>query len=205
MEYTPFTHDDIMKMPADRRRAFFPKLSGIKNAVIIGTQNQQGLSNAALFNSLTHIGSHPPLLGVVFRPLTVERHSYQNIKDTGYFSINWILTKDLDPAHQCSAKYDRHVSEFETVGRPSESSSQLPLPYWPGAPVRLGLKYEEEHLIQANQTILLIGSVQEIELNRSLLDDEGIPDFSKSSTLLVNGLETYFKAQPLRSKPYARP
>ena len=131
MSYHILKASDLQQQSSSVRREFFPKISGIKNAVIVGTQNSKGLTNASLFNSLTHIGSNPPLLGLIFRPLTVERHTYQNIKEVGYFSINWIGLPDIDAAHQCSAKYPLGTSEFEAVNRPPVAASNLPLPYWP--------------------------------------------------------------------------
>ena len=205
MTYRNYSYTDLIEMPSQKRREFFPKISGIKNAVIIGTQDQNGATNASLFHSLTHIGSNPPLLGLVFRPLTVERHTYENIKEGGYFSINWIPVSDIDAAHQCSAKYPKGISEFEATNRQPEFSEDIPVPYWPDAPVRVGLSYEEEHLIAANDTILLIGKVQELRIHDQLLDADGLPDFSDLPVALVNGLETYYTQKFIGRKPYARP
>lgn len=205
MNYREFTYSDLIEMPTEVRREFFPKISGIKNAVIIGSMNADGQTNAALFNSLTHIGSNPPLLGVVFRPLTVERHTYDNIKNTRRFSISWIPVSDINAAHQCSAKYPKETSEFDATNRNAELSQTAEYPFWPEAPVQIGLTYEEEHLITANNTVLLIGKVQELRINDQLLDERGLPDFSQSPIALVNGLETYYTQKFIGRKSYARP
>ena len=53
--------------------------SGFKSANLIGTKSNAGTSNVAVFSSVTHLGSNPPLLGVVFRPVTdVPRNTYEN-------------------------------------------------------------------------------------------------------------------------------
>ena len=68
----------------------------------------------AVFSSVTHLGSNPPLLGVIFRPVNdVPRNTYENIKETGQFTINHIDASIINDAHHTSAKYDKDVSEFD--------------------------------------------------------------------------------------------
>jgi len=44
--------------------------SGFKSANLIGTKSNDGIPNVAVFSSVTHLGSNPPLLGIVFRPVS---------------------------------------------------------------------------------------------------------------------------------------
>ncbi|MGB3607238.1 MAG: flavin oxidoreductase, partial [Psychroserpens sp.] len=60
--------------------------SGYKSANLLGTKSEQGIENVAVFSSVTHIGSNPPLLGFICRPTTVMRHTYENIKSTGFYT-----------------------------------------------------------------------------------------------------------------------
>ena len=53
--------------------------SGFKSANLIATKNKEGISNVAVFSSVIHLGSNPPLLGFVTRPTTVPRNTYKNI------------------------------------------------------------------------------------------------------------------------------
>ena len=187
------------------RRDFFPKVSGIRPAAVIGTQNTQGQSNAALFNTLIHIGSNPPLLGIVFRPLTVPRHTYSNIKETGVFTINLPHSKDIDAVHHTSAKYLLGQSEFTAVGKEEVYHDGFEAPFWPDSPIQIGLRYEEEHLIKANDTILLVGRVELLRIDEKLVGHEGRFISEHIDLLLVNGLDSYFQGEFQRSKPYARP
>ena len=43
--------------------------SGYKSANLIGTKSSNGIENVAVFSSVTHIGSNPPLLGFFCRPI----------------------------------------------------------------------------------------------------------------------------------------
>ena len=67
--------------------AFFNSFSGAKPGYLIGTGQGED-ENLAIFNSITHIGARPPLLGFIQRPTTVDRHTYQNILTI--FAMNFI-------------------------------------------------------------------------------------------------------------------
>ena len=43
-------------------------ITGIKPANLIGTVNEKGQNNLAVFSSVVHLGSRPPLLGYIARP-----------------------------------------------------------------------------------------------------------------------------------------
>jgi len=64
--------------------------SGFKSANLIATKSKDGVSNVAVFSSVIHLGSSPALLGFVTRPTTVPRNTYQNIKETGTYTINHV-------------------------------------------------------------------------------------------------------------------
>jgi hypothetical protein len=71
--------------------------------------------------------------------------------------------------------------------------------------VKIGLAYEEEHTIRANQTILLVGRVLEIHLPEEILGQDGYVDLAAAGSLALTGLEGYHEVgTPLRL-PYARP
>jgi len=72
------------------RTNLFNSLSGFKSANLIGTISKEGKTNLAIFSSVIHVGANPPMMGFLMRPVSVERHTYNNIKETGYFTINHI-------------------------------------------------------------------------------------------------------------------
>ena len=45
-------------------------VTGYKPANLIGTKSRGGISNLAIFSSVVHLGSKPPLIGIVTRPNT---------------------------------------------------------------------------------------------------------------------------------------
>lgn len=79
-------------------------------------KNKTGQTNLAIFNSLVHIGANPPLIGFVVRPDSAERHTLNNILETGFYTINHINENIYKQAHQTSARYPEEISEFAATG-----------------------------------------------------------------------------------------
>ena len=55
-----------------------------------------------------------PFVRFFLRPTEiVPRHTYLNIKQNSYYTINSVQEDFADQAHHTSAKYDRDISEFD--------------------------------------------------------------------------------------------
>ena len=78
-----FDKSDIVQFDKIHRINLMNSLSGYKSANLIGSISPEGEENVAVFSSLVHLGSNPPLLGFILRPTTVPRNTYQNLKETG--------------------------------------------------------------------------------------------------------------------------
>ena len=72
-----FDQTDFNKMDKFYNANFINSLSGIKSANLIGTKDSNNQTNLAIFSSIIHIGSNPPLLGFINRPHSVERHTLE--------------------------------------------------------------------------------------------------------------------------------
>jgi len=177
-------------------------VSGIKSANLIGTTNADGQTNLAIFNSVMHIGANPPLLSFIVRPHSVERHTYENIKATGYFTINAVNDILLARAHMTSGKYPKGVSEFIMCNIKPTYSNLHPAPYVQESPIQLGLKLEEEHHIKSNQTILIIGRIIELKVSGGNILDDGHLNLPKLNLVACNGLDTYCKPKKFIKKSY---
>jgi flavin reductase (DIM6/NTAB) family NADH-FMN oxidoreductase RutF len=165
--------------------------SGYKSANLIGTKSSNGIENVAVFSSVTHIGSNPPILGFFCRPTTVLRNTYENIKSTDYYTINHIYLPILEDAHHTSAKYDSQISEFDKTNLISEYKNEFKAPFVKGAPIQLAMEYLEEYNIKANDTILVIGKIIGLHVNDDLLEDDGFINLSKAQVATINGLDGY--------------
>lgn len=199
---------DIQNMPRIPRLTLINTISGFKSGNLVGSADASGLPNLAIFSSAVHIGSEPPLIGIVTRPVVPDgktsRHTYENIRKTGFFTLNHVHEGMIEQAHQSSASYPDGVSEFEAVGLTPEYRALGRTPYVLESRIKMGLEYVEEYLIQANQTILIIGKVLELMLPDDCIDEQGNLDLNRAGTVAVSGLDTYHQTTPLRRLPYAR-
>jgi len=78
---THFDNQQIADLEDRKRIALINSLSGFKSLNLIGTVNQNGQTNLAIFNSVVHIGANPPLMDFISRPDTVEKHTLENIRE----------------------------------------------------------------------------------------------------------------------------
>ena len=197
-----YTQSDILNLDRRFRANFINAVSGIKSANLIGTCNIDGQTNLAIFNSVMHIGANPPLLSIMVRPHTVERHTYENIKATGYYTINAVNKDLIERAHQTSGKYPKGVSEFMMCDIKPCFSSIHPAPYVAESNIQIGLKLEEEHHIRSNQTILLVGRIVELNVAEHLVKEDGHLDLAKVGLIGVNGLDSYCQSSKWKTLPY---
>ncbi|WKK80290.2 flavin reductase family protein [Marivirga arenosa] len=195
----------IDEMESRYRGNFFNTISGFKSANLIGTIDKNKQTNLAIFNSVVHIGANPPYLGFILRPTTVERHTYSNIKETGFYTINHVQEDFIEKAHQTSAKYEKAESEFHRCGFQEEYLHSFIPPYVKQSNIKLGLKFEEEHPIKVNGTILVIGSIQHAYLDEKYIQNDGSVDISLAQTVAVSGLYQYLKTEKLDKFKYAKP
>ncbi len=197
--------EDIMNMERIRRLIFINSLSGFKCPCLIGTVSDSGVDNLALFNSVVHIGSNPPLIGFIMRPVTVPRHTYSNIRSGGEYTINHVSIPMIEQAHQTSANYAVEVSEFEATGLTPRRYPDFSAPGVDEANVVLGMKLKEELDITSNDTKLLVGEIQFIDIPDDVLRDDGSLDLEKSETATVSGLHSYYKSELVNRLGYAKP
>jgi flavin reductase (DIM6/NTAB) family NADH-FMN oxidoreductase RutF len=186
------------------RANFFNSVGGFKSLNLIGTKGVSSSENLALFFSVSHVGANPPLVGLLFRPHTVARHTLENIRETGSFTVNAVKESMLSKAHQTSASYPEEVSEFEAVGL-TTWYSKFSAPYVLESPVKIGVQLEEEHFIKTNETIFMVGSIKEVFLKEQLLQKDGLIDLAQADALCVNALNTYYKPKLVSRLSYARP
>jgi flavin reductase (DIM6/NTAB) family NADH-FMN oxidoreductase RutF len=180
--------------------------SGFKSANLIGTKSNDGIPNVAVFSSVTHLGSNPPLLGIVFRPIDdVPRNTYENIKETGQFTVNHIHLDIIEQAHHTSAKYDKRISEFDSTTLEEEYKNDWHAPFVKGAPIQMALTYCEEYKIKANNTIQLIAEIKDLYIKDDIIEQDGFVNLSKANVVAINGLDGYALPDLKQRIDYQRP
>jgi flavin reductase (DIM6/NTAB) family NADH-FMN oxidoreductase RutF len=185
------------------RTQLMNSLAGIKQAVLIGTSSTDGCTNLAVFNSLIHIGANPPLWGFICRPDTVKRDTLSNIIETGAYTLNYVRTADFEKAHQTSAKYDKHISEFAASGFTEIYHADFQAPFVAEAPVKIAMKLEQKIDIVINNTILIIGSIAHIEIDEKLISTDGFVSLQEADILACVGLDAYYETRLIARLSYA--
>jgi flavin reductase (DIM6/NTAB) family NADH-FMN oxidoreductase RutF len=199
------TRADIDAMEKLYRINLINSCSGYKSANLIGTESKDGFTNVAVFSSVTHLGSNPPLLGFVTRPASVPRNTYENIKETGIYTINHIHQRITKDAHHTSAKYPKEVSEFDQTELETEYKDDFKAPYVKGCHVQIGMRYVNEYVIEENDTILIVGNIEHLHITDAILETDGFINLAKAEIATINGLDGYAIPQQQTRYPYQRP
>jgi flavin reductase (DIM6/NTAB) family NADH-FMN oxidoreductase RutF len=199
------TLEQLMEMEQRQRAHLINSIGGFKSVALIGSIDLQGQTNVAIFSSIVHIGSNPPLLSFIMRPDSVERHTLANILDTGFYTINHINAQIYEQAHQTSARYPKSMSEFDATGLTPQFKNDFVAPFVEESQIQLAMDFKERLDISINQTIMIIGEVKAIHFPSDCLAPDGFMNIEKAGTITVAGLDSYHTTQPLQRLPYAKP
>ena len=200
-----FTRSDMDQMDKIYRLNLINSVTGYKSANLLGTKSVTNQLNVAIFSSITHLGSNPPLVGFVLRPTTVPRDTYKNIKETGVFTVNHIHESIIEDAHHTSAKYPTEISEFDQTNLEPEFKGDFDAPYVKNARISFGCKFQNEYEIKENETLLIVSEIVEIHIDEEVLEEDGWVRLDNAKTVAINGLDGYALPQLLERFSYARP
>ena len=196
---------ELREMEQRYRANFINSLTGFKSVALVGTSDKSGQKNLAIFNSIVHIGAHPPLMGMVIRPDSVDRHTLQNILETGYYTINHVQEEMMEKAHQTSARYPKTVSEFDAVGLDFEVINDFSAPFVQASTIKIGVQFKEKVPFTINGTIFVIGEIKQITLLKDVVQTDGFVDLVKAGTITNSGLDSYHVVLDGKRFPYAKP
>ena len=189
--------EDFAVFKKDYSVNFFNSLSGFKSINLCGTKNALGLENLTIFNTVFHVGSKPPFIGMVSYPMNRQRDTLANIRETGYYTLNHITEKIYFKAHQTAAVYPSDKSEFEMVGLTPQYSENHPAPYVLESTVKIGLKCVEEIPLKSNGKIIIIGEIIEAILPEDCILKDGMIDPGMTGTITSSGMDTYYSTQKI--------
>ena len=185
------------------RTKLINSLAGIRQVTLIGTKSKSGQENLAIFNSLIHLGANPPLFGLISRPNSVERDTFENIRETGSYTLNFIDEKWMKKAHQTSARYSKNQSEFNAVGFTPEYLENCFAPFVKEAEIKIEMKLQQVLDIEINKTKMIIGSLENLHIPKNRLAKDGL--VNPENLLLSGGLDAYYISQFIMQLPYAKP
>ena len=200
-----FTRENINDLEKIKKINLINSCSGYKSANLIGTISKEGITNVAVFSSITHLGSNPPTLGFILRPTTVPRDTYKNILESGVFTINHIFEDIIEDAHHTSAKYEEAISEFDITTLEDEYYNDCIAPFVKGSPVQMEMKFIEEYHIKSNNVIHIIAEIKNLYVKDDILNEDGFLDLAKGKVAAINGLDAYAIANNNTRFSYQRP
>lgn len=205
MVITTINDSDFKNFDDRKRIKFINALSGFKSANLVGTINNEGLTNLSIISSVVHLGASPALIGMVIRPDIARRDTLENIRENGFFTINHVNEDIVTKAHQTSARYPQDQSEFDACGLTPQIIDNFTAPYVEESNIKMGVEFLREVKIEENGTHFLIGEIKHVHLPKDTLKDDGHIDIHAAGTISVSGLDAYFKTEPIGRLSYAKP
>ena len=164
----------------------------------------QGQTNLAIFSQIFHIGANPPLVGILVRPDSVDRHTLRNIRETSWFTINHIQESFVEAAHQTSARYPEEISEFDACGLTPLNISEIPAPFVVESAIRYAL-YKVDETTLVNGTILITGEIRTMHVPDTIVSEDGFLQIHEAGTIASSGLDAYYRVEPISRFAYAKP
>ena len=199
------TDKELDQMEQRFRASFINSITGFKSVALIGTKNKANQENLAIFNSIVHLGSNPALIGMIIRPDSVERHTLENIEETGFYTINHILESFVEQAHHTSARYPRNISEFESSGLTPLYRDHFFAPFVQESNVQIGMEFKTKMNIPINNTLMVIGEIKSVSLPEKAISTDGFIDLEITKTITNSGLDAYHRTERIARLPYAKP
>ncbi len=187
------------------RANFINSLTGFKSVNLIGTVNELGQTNLGIFSSIVHIGSNPPLVGYINRPVKAAPHTLANIEATKVYTINHIHPSFVELAHQTSAKYEAGISEFEEVGLTQEFQENIAAPFVKESSIKYALSLQQIIPIEINDTFLVIGKIISIQIDNDIVSEDGFLHLDKAASICSNGIDGYYTTGLIKRFSYAKP
>ena len=197
--------DDIKKLNKIQRINLMNSVTGIKSVNLIGTKSNDNVSNLAIFSSVVHISSNPPLFGFFLRSnASVRRDTYENIISQKKFTLNSVNISKIKNAHLTSIKFEKHISEFNMCKFSEENKSCFSAPFVLESEIKLGLVLKEVVNIKSSTSKLIIGEVNCVFINDDFIEDDFSLNLEKSNSASICGLNNYYSNEKVLSLPYAR-
>ena len=190
---------EILKLDRIKRLQLINSIPGVKSINLIASTSKSGINNISLVNSVSHVGSDPPLMAFINRPnKIVKRDTLNNLIDNPFFTINSVEKEKIKNAHLTSGKYAANISEFKSCKLKEHYIDDFPIPFVFSSRVKIGLEVIEKIKIKANGSWLIIGLIKVLDVPLSYLSKD------KDNSIGSIGLNTYYEVTKLCELKYVR-
>lgn len=199
-----FDSQGLKQLDTRFRAHLINSLSGFKSANLIGTVDGNEQTNLSIVSSVVHLGANPPLIGMVMRPNSVPRHSFENLLETEIFTVNQVSSDFYQAAHQTSARYDKSQCEFHAVGLTPQYFDGFDAPFVAESELKYAVRLVEVKHIEVNSTEFVIGEIVLLYVNDKAIKADGFVDIETLNTVAVSGLDSYHTTKRLERLSYAK-
>ena len=196
--------ESIENLETRFRATLINGLSGFKSLVLIGSKSNDGINNLATFAQVFHLGAHPALCGIIIRPDSSRRDTLNNILENKSFTLNHVLPSFFKEAHQCSARYDADISEFEAVNLKPQFEANIFAPFVAESRIKFACEMAQKIELEINGTIMIIGKIVKIIIPEKYIGKDGFIDIEKAETITVSGLDSYHTTKRIARLSYAK-
>ena len=194
---------DINNLDKSYKINLINSIIGAKSANLVSTISEKEVDNIAVFSSVIHLGSNPPLIGFIIRPQ--ERRitdTYRNIKYLKKFGICSISSKMINKSHLTSKKTASDESEYKLFNIEKDYIENFPVPFAKESQIKIGLNFIEEIFI-VNKCRLIVGEVEIIKINSSIAKSGNL-NFDKLDGITITGISTYNEIKNPLELPYVK-
>ncbi len=200
-----FDKKDIANLEKIKKINLMNSITGIKPAILVGTKSLENVTNLAIFSSIVHISSNPPLLGFFLRTnKKIRRDTFENIKHNNSYTFNHVSSSMVKRAHLTSAKFDKNISEFDTCKFTEDYTYDIAAPFVKESNVKIGMSLSEIVEMDCTESKLIIGEIIFISISNNFLENDFSLNLEKSTSIAVCGLNHYYKNKKNISLPYPK-
>ncbi|MBQ7535887.1 MAG: flavin reductase family protein [Stomatobaculum sp.] len=155
-------------------------------AVMVSCAGKEGRTDIITVAWTGTVCSSPPMVSISIRP---ERFSYHMIRETGEFVINLTTEKLVRAADLCGVKSGRDTDKWKLAGLTPEKASRVAAPMIAESPVNIECRVTE--VLPLGSHHMFLGEVAAVQVDASLLDENGRLDLQKAAPAVYSHGEYY--------------
>tara|TARA_A100001011_G_scaffold399299_1_gene507293 strand:- start:1584 stop:2189 length:606 start_codon:yes stop_codon:yes gene_type:complete len=199
-----YRSDDILNLDKVKRINLINSITGIKSANLIATKSKENHENVAIFSSVIHLGSKPPIVGFVLRPQNNKKtDTYKNILNTSFLTINSVSESFVEKAHSTSSKLSFGQSEFKELKIDQVYLKDFYAPFVKSSIIKIGLKFSKDYILP-NKCILVVGDVVLLSVEDEFILPSGHIDLDNSKIQGISGVDTYYSLKTPKKLKYVK-
>ena len=168
-----FSLEEFKQMKEAFKVNFINSLSGFESSNLIGTINSESQPNLGLTSACFHLGADPAVIGLAVSPLHVEPQTIKNLIEQESFTINHVDKSQYKKRENPHLYFTHDFSDVNPNAFTEFYTGSIEAPYAAEALIKIGLLKKECIAIKETNSYVLVGSIQEVLLDETLIGDDG--------------------------------